>query len=417
MSAADHTPTVDPKLKIAVLREAINAARSGDKVKSRTLFRQVIEVDPENETAWLWLANSAGTPAEAVTALRTVLRLNPRNETATAALPDALVRAGVAALKAGDRPAAAGFLADATKLAPESETAWMWRAQAEDDGTQVIAFLNRVLKINPDNAAAKQAIVQVSLKMAARWVCPVCAQAAAAPASNVCPTCGVVAGIDRPELFDAPVATVNRPAVETAARQLHAAWKSSPAPDTAFALGLAYLNLGFHDQGLKAIQSAAQSKGANPAWREQLARFVAHQQSSGRYRRPDEIEAPRPKVMVVDDSPTVRKLVAVTLGSAGYDVIEANDADHAAKVLRETGTPRLFVLDVNMPGMDGFEFCKLLQADADTAKIPVMFLTGKDGLLSKIQGRWVGAADYLTKPFKPEKLLAAVERLVPVKSA
>lgn len=81
--------------------------------------------------------------------------------------------------------------------------------------------------------------------------------------------------------------------------------------------------------------------------------------------------------MVVDDSPTVRKLVSVTLSAAGYEVAEANDADHAAKVLRESAVPQLFILDVNMPGMDGFELCKILQGNDETSKIPVMFLTGK----------------------------------------
>ena len=405
----------DPKLRVVIVREAISAARAGDKAKSRTLFRQVIDADPQNETAWLWLANVAASPAEAVEALRAVLRMNSQNETASTALPDALLRAGVAACKAGDRPGAAAYLADATRLAPTNETAWMWRAQAENDPNLVIEYLNRVLKINPDNATAKHAIVQVSLKMSARWVCPVCAQTGGTPAGNVCPKCGIVAGIDRPDVFDAPVPSVNRAAVEAAARQLHAAWKAAPTAEAAFGLGLAYLNLGFTQQGIKALQSACQSKGGKPVWKDQLARLEARLQSAGRY-TPAQEAAPRPRVMVVDDSPTVRRLVSVTLAASGYEVIEANDADHAAKVLRDAGAPQLFILDVNMPGMDGFELCKLLQGSDETAKIPVMFLTGKDGLLSKLQGRWVGAADYLTKPFRPEKLLAAVERLVPLEA-
>ncbi len=257
------SPGLDPALKITVLREAIAAARSGDKTKSRTLFRQITEVDSGNETAWLWLANVAATPAESAEALRKVLKLNPNNETAATALPDALLRAGVAALKAGDRPAASGFLADATNLSPLSETAWMWRAQAEDDPNLVVEFLNRVLKINPENAQAKQAIVQVSLKMSARWVCPVCVNTSGPPTGNICPKCGVIAGIDRPEVFDGPILSVKRAVVESAARQLHANWKASPTAETAYGLGVAYLNLGYSEQGLKAFRS-----GTSPeSWR------------------------------------------------------------------------------------------------------------------------------------------------------
>ena len=118
-------------------------------------------------------------------------------------------------------------------------------------------------------------------------------------------------------------------------------------------------------------------------------------------------------VMVVDDSPTIRKTVAVILSKAGYQVAEAADADEATRLIHEGGPPRLFILDVNMPGLDGFGLCKLLRAEAATAKTPVVFLTGKTGILSKLHGRWAGAADYLTKPFQPRDLLAAVAKIVP----
>jgi DNA-binding response OmpR family regulator len=116
----------------------------------------------------------------------------------------------------------------------------------------------------------------------------------------------------------------------------------------------------------------------------------------------------------VDDSATVRAMVSELLTGAGYRVAAAESAEAAAKLVQGGTVPKLFVLDVNMPGTDGFGLCKALRAHAQTAGVPVVFLTGKTGLLSKLHGRWVGAAEYMTKPFQPDKLLATVGRLAPL---
>ena len=78
---------------VVLLREGIDAARTGDKARTRDLLRQATELDPSNELAWLWRANSTDHPGEAVDCLRRVLQVNPANEKAREGLPDALVRA------------------------------------------------------------------------------------------------------------------------------------------------------------------------------------------------------------------------------------------------------------------------------------------------------------------------------------
>ena len=120
----------------------------------------------------------------------------------------------------------------------------------------------------------------------------------------------------------------------------------------------------------------------------------------------------KPAVIVVDDSPTIRKLVSVTLTQAGYAVTEAADGYEVAEKVRQVGVPKLFILDINMPGLDGLQLCKMLRQNAETAEVPVVFLTGKDGFFNKLRGQWAGAAEYLTKPFDPQKLLATVGKLV-----
>lgn len=117
-------------------------------------------------------------------------------------------------------------------------------------------------------------------------------------------------------------------------------------------------------------------------------------------------------ILAVDDSPTVLKLVSMTLGAAGYDVVTAPNGIDAMKLLA-TMTPALVLLDVNMPRMDGYKLCKLLKSHDKTRFIPVVMLSGKDGLFDKLRGKLVGCDDYISKPFETADLLRHVARYVP----
>jgi twitching motility two-component system response regulator PilG len=394
-----------------LLKEGIAAARSGDKPRTRALLRQVTELDPQNELAWLWRANSAESPDEAVDCLRRTLGVNPNNENAKSALPDALVRA--AAAYQADRPRAKRLLVEATTLAPRHELAWMWRAGLADTPEEGVKHLRTVLSINPNNAKAQAGLTKLQGQMAPQWRCPICEHADQNP-QPMCPTCGCVLTLAMPEAFDVPRA-IHRPAVETIAKKLYAAVREDQKPETVFALGMAYLNLGFTDEGVRTLQAAVRTPGADPNLRGQLTQFTNHRAALAR-RGLSETQAAsvKPLVMVVDDSPTIRKLVAATLTAVGYRVLEAESGYAAADQIRENGTPAVFLLDVNMPGMDGFTLCKTLRGSPETAKVPVVFLTGKDGFLNKLRGQWAGAAEYLTKPFDPQKLLAVIGKLAPL---
>ena len=122
----------------------------------------------------------------------------------------------------------------------------------------------------------------------------------------------------------------------------------------------------------------------------------------------------RPLVMVVDDSPTVRKLVSLTLERRGYRVISAFDGVAAIKELGLC-RPDLILLDINMPRLDGYRLCKLIKKHEATQSIPVVMLSGKDGMFDKLRGRLVGCSDYITKPFEADALTHKVAKyLTPV---
>tara|TARA_R110002072_G_scaffold303123_1_gene494735 strand:+ start:175743 stop:177596 length:1854 start_codon:yes stop_codon:yes gene_type:complete len=116
-------------------------------------------------------------------------------------------------------------------------------------------------------------------------------------------------------------------------------------------------------------------------------------------------------VLVVDDSPTVRKLVAITLERRGYKVVSAFDGVAAIKEIA-AHSPSLILMDVNMPRLDGYQLCKLVKKHETTREIPVLMLTGKDGMFDRLRGRLVGCAGSIAKPFSPEELLEVVEQNV-----
>jgi CheY-like chemotaxis protein len=405
-------PTPD---NTALLRDALASARNGDKVRSHSLFAKAVELDPFNEAAWLWYANTASNPALALRGLRMAIRLNPTNQSARGALPTALYRAGVAAARNLDRTAAAEYLAEATALDPTNEHAWLWRAGVCDQPAEALSFLERVLKLNPNNEQARVGAERLRAQLSHTRECPVCAHSTDTDdtVAEVCPECGCVTVLGDASAFDLPPHGLNERVVGEAAKRLKAEWTATAKPAAAFGLGLALLNLGYPDEALKALQTAVRAEGSNPDWRAQVAALANHR------RRGPVVAAPPPAppkslVMVVDDSATVRAMVSELLTGAGYRVVAAESAEAAAKLVQGGTVPKLFVLDVNMPGTDGFGLCKALRAHAQTSGVPVVFLTGKTGLLSKLHGRWVGAAEYMTKPFQPDKLLATVGRLVPI---
>jgi CheY-like chemotaxis protein len=117
------------------------------------------------------------------------------------------------------------------------------------------------------------------------------------------------------------------------------------------------------------------------------------------------------KVLVVDDQWPMRLLVKVNLESEVVQVLEAeNGAEAVELAVREL--PDVILLDVMMPGMDGFEVAETLAAHPSTSHIPIVFLSARADYASQARGLSIGAGDYITKPFNPTNLLATIERLL-----
>ena len=115
------------------------------------------------------------------------------------------------------------------------------------------------------------------------------------------------------------------------------------------------------------------------------------------------------KVMIMDDSKTIRRTAEMLLAKAGCDVVTAVDGFDALAKIADSN-PDLIFVDIMMPRLDGYQTCSLIKNNADFAAKPVIMLSSKDGLFDKARGRIVGSDEYLTKPFSKEELFDAIER-------
>src|SRR5436853_4679543 len=116
-----------------------------------------------------------------------------------------------------------------------------------------------------------------------------------------------------------------------------------------------------------------------------------------------------PTVLVVDDSPTVRKIVQMTLQREHIKVITAADGLSALTSVADN-MPALILLDIQLPRMDGYHICHVIRKNLQFRQIPIIMLSGKDGLFDKMRGRLAGSTEYLTKPLDSAELVRTVKK-------
>ena len=118
-----------------------------------------------------------------------------------------------------------------------------------------------------------------------------------------------------------------------------------------------------------------------------------------------------PKIMVIDDSNTIRRSAEIFLGQAGYQVILADDGFDALAKMQDH-LPDLIFCDILMPRLDGYQTCALIKKSTRFHATPVVMLTSKDSLLDRARGAMVGSNAYLTKPFTKDSLITTVRQQV-----
>jgi len=116
-------------------------------------------------------------------------------------------------------------------------------------------------------------------------------------------------------------------------------------------------------------------------------------------------------VMVIDDSPTVRKIVETSLRREGFIVQSYADGIEAIKALtqKDAHIPDLVLLDIGLPKMDGYEVARYLKVKQEFNKTVIIMLSRRDGVIDKLKGKLAGAKDYITKPFKTQDIISITE--------
>jgi DNA-binding response OmpR family regulator len=121
------------------------------------------------------------------------------------------------------------------------------------------------------------------------------------------------------------------------------------------------------------------------------------------------------RILIIEDDPATSRLVEYSLRHAGYEVLRAtNGLEGVRKALTEA--PDLVILDVMLPGLDGFEICHRLKSDAATTRLPILMFSAKAQEIDKTTGLKVGADEYLTKPAAPAEIISRVQELLAKKS-
>jgi len=117
------------------------------------------------------------------------------------------------------------------------------------------------------------------------------------------------------------------------------------------------------------------------------------------------------RVMVIDDSKTIRRTAETLLVREGCEVVTATDGFEALSKIADQN-PQIIFVDIMMPRLDGYQTCALIKNNQTFKTVPVIMLSSKDGLFDKARGRIVGSEQYLTKPFTREELLGAIRKYV-----
>jgi twitching motility two-component system response regulator PilG len=348
------------QLRQALLARAVTIA-GDDREEARSRFREAAELNPSDVRIWQALTNLADTDEDRLRALRDLLRVAPHHEEGRAALRKTLIESARALSAAGQVNASLQRWREAIELTGGDVESWLGLASTTEDKAEAAKAIEFAQSINRDDPRIAAALDWLHGPQVDPSLLPEPGDAFARFESAAMPPANGHGDVDD-SLFD-KLAT------------LPAAADATPAPAVE-----------------AAIEVPAPPVPASPPL---TARPV------------EAVNGAAPAIMVVDDSPTIRKILGLTLERAGYRVFAEANGTSALARLQEI-VPNLVLLDIAMPDLDGYEVCKRIKQDPRTQGVPVIMLSGKGAFFDKVKGHMAGATEYLTKPFETPAVLAVV---------
>lgn len=287
-------------------------------------------------------------------------------------------------------------------------------SSAKEDSQPEANFNEKVetsLQANEVPSSESESAIHKTPMQSEAFSCPFCF-VVNEPQAFICRSCNTMLSLSDMEMLLAHTGAAPE-VIEMAIEDLESEKASRALSEAELTnLGIAYLNAKNLRSALVCLQEAAQLNPNNIVLGSKV-NFLAIRLS--------EIEAHDSKVeatparsltiMVIDDSPTVRKLISGKLEKSGHTVVVASDGPEALEKIVEV-VPDLVLLDIMMPQMDGYQVCKLIRSNEPTKDIPVIMISGKDGFFDKVRGRMAGTTGFISKPFGPETLMKTIDTYV-----
>jgi CheY-like chemotaxis protein len=297
------------------------------------------------------------------------------------------------------------------KSDPRHEQAMLWSAALCRNPAEAVRLLERVLKINPANQQALSTLSVLRLHRSATeaepeeeiathgpalsgrtWICPLCGSHGA-DAPEQCDRCGAIYRTDLRAI--AANRRIDEQLLLGALQRWEQAERYAKTYEGQLNLARAYLNLRRSHEAIPHLRKALELRGEDREMRLSLDQLLA-----------------RPLVMAVDDSMTIRRIIPLILETAGYRAMVACDGEEAlTKVNDPNSTPDLILLDVEMPGLNGYQVCRAMRQIGRLKQIPIVILSGS--MLDRIKGRLSGVTDYVPKPFEPDTLRSTLRKYLP----
>ena len=344
--APDDT-AIRTQLRQALLARAVMIANT-DKAEARRRFREAAALNSSDPRIWQALCNLAANREEQLQCLRELLRVAPGHQQGRTMMHKALIDDARALAAAGDTDTSCSRWREAVDLTGGDIEAWLGLAETTKDAAEAEHAIELAYQLDPQDARAKAAMEKL-----------------------------------------------RGPQIDPSAL---------PSPDDAF---------GRFDADAPPAGQAADGVDLDDSMFNALAQLPvtdAPPAPASPVAPPDAraaVNGDAATVLVVDDSPTIRRILGLTLERAGFRVIAEANGQSALDRLKDL-VPRVVLLDIAMPDLDGYEVCKRIKQDPRTMAVPVIMLSGKGAFFDKVKGHMAGATEYLTKPFETPEVLAVV---------
>jgi twitching motility two-component system response regulator PilG len=301
--------------------------------------------------------------------------------------------------------------------------AWVWYSRVQGNSEIMAKALKHAAAVEPNNPEVKEE--QEKFTAASKYLtekivrkCHFC-WAPLNKSASTCPWCQAHLLISRDSLNKSGTANP-RVLAKTKERYSRILSKHPRHLAALYCLSLVSINDGKFQEALSFLDKAAKIAPDRALFTNHLKLLLDHLAQHSSEDSDDEKKKPiipaaagqtvqndQKLILVVEDSPTTRKVISITLSRHGYRVIEAGDGLEALSKISEE-RPDLIMLDVILPKMDGYKILSIVKGNREFKDIPVIMLTSKDGFINKMKGKMAGSAAYLTKPFDPAKMIAEV---------